>query len=272
MKVAIRLALVLGAIASAGCASGPSEVLVSAAASLRVPLEEIARVYANAGGDRVALNTASSSALARQIVEGAPVDLFVSADEAQMDVVARAERIVPESRVDLLSNQLAVVAPTSSALTVGELEALASPEVRRIGMGDPDGVPAGVYAKQALDARGLWDRVHSKVVPGRSVEAVLAAAENGHVDVAFVYATDARRSDQVGTLLVIAPDDGPRIVYPAAIVRGGDQSRARRFLDYLRGDEAQAVFARFGFLAAETGRPRPARSREPGSGGAPGLQ
>ena len=240
------LALVL--TVGLGCRRDPAEVLVSAAASLRVPLEEIAREYSNAGRGRIVLNTASSSSLARQIREGAPVDLFVSADTAQMAAVEGAGRIVEATLVDLLANQLAVIAPTHADVTVNSLEDLTAPGVARIGMGDPSAVPVGVYARRLLAARGLWDRLQPKVVPGRSVEMTLVATEAGHVDAAFVYLTDARRSTRVQTLLVVAPDDGPRIVYPAAVVRGGNEAGARRFLDHLQTAAGRAVFTRLGFV------------------------
>jgi len=246
-----RTMVALAVVAAVGCRETSSEVVVSAASSLRLPLEEISRTYADTGSDRIVLNSGSSSSLARQIVEGAPVDLFISADEAQMETVARAGRIVAGTRADLLSNQLAVIAPSDASVPVTRLEDLTAPEIRRIGMGDPAAVPVGVYARQLLTTSGLWHRVQSKVIPAGTAEIALAAAEAGHVDVAFVYLTDARRSSRVRTLLIIAPEAGPRIVYPAAVVLGGEnQTGARRFLEYLRGPDAKAAFTRYGFIVS----------------------
>jgi len=242
-----RALTVLLAVGAAGCAAASEEVVVSAAASLRPALEEAARAYAGDGGARVLVNAASSSSLARQIVEGAPVDVFISADAAQMAAVARAGRIVAGTRVDLLSNQLALVAPAGGSLDIESLADLADPDVRRIGMGDPAAVPVGVYARELLEAHGLWERLREKVVPGGSVEMTLAAAESGNVDVAFVYLTDARRSRRVRILMTITAGQGPRIVYPAAVVTGGrNQAGGRRFLEYLSG-EGRAVLAAHGF-------------------------
>ena len=248
---AVLIGTAMAGMAGAGCREADSDVLVSAASSLRVPLEELSRMYANRSGDRVVLNTGASSLLARQIVEGAPVDLFISADEAQMATVEHAGKIVPGTRVELLSNQLAVVAPSDGKAVVNDLNDLTAPTVRRVGMGNPAAVPVGVYSRQLLEARGLWERVQPKVVPAGTAEMALAAAEAGHVDAAFVYLTDARRSARVKTLLVIGRDEGPHIAYPAAIVpSGGNEPGARRFLQYLRGTEAQTLFTRYGFIVS----------------------
>ena len=236
-------------IAAAGCRDTSSDVLVSAASSLRVALEEIAQTYVHNGGDHVVLNSGASSSLARQIVEGAPVDLFISADEVQMATAERAGKVIRGTRVDLLSNQLAIIAPSDSQLVVKDVTDLTAPDIRRIGMGNPAAVPVGVYTRDLLTKRALWERVQPKVIPFEAAEVALAAAEAGHVDVAFVYITDAQRSSRVRTLLVIPREQAPPIVYPAAIVpAGGHEQGARRFLDYLRGTEAKAVFTRHGFI------------------------
>lgn len=248
---AVLVGTALAGVAAAACRQTDSDVLVSAASSLRVPLEEISQMYAKVGGERIVLNTGASSLLARQIVDGAPVDLFLSADEAQMATVEQSGKIVSGTRVELLSNQLAVVAPSAGDAVVNDLNDLTAPAVRRIGIGNPAAVPVGVYARQLLEARGLWERVQPKVVPAGTAEMALAAAEAGHVDVAVVYLTDARRSSRVRTLLVIARDQGPRIAYPAGIVpSGGNEPGARRFLEYLRGAEAKTVFRRYGFIVS----------------------
>jgi molybdate transport system substrate-binding protein len=235
------------AVAAVGCGGAPHEVLVSAAASLRPAIEEIGGAYRASGGDAVLVNTASSSSLARQIVAGAPVDLFISADERQMDAVEAAGRVAAGTRVVLLSNQLAVVAPADAPARLDSLDGLVEADVRRIGIGEPTAVPAGVYARELLTAKGLWERLQPKMVPGGSVETVLAAAGSGNVDVAFVYLTDAKRSRRVRTLLVVGVDEGPRIVYPAAVLVGGrNEAGARRFLEYLTR-QGRAVFSRHGF-------------------------
>lgn len=223
-------------------------ITVSAAVSLTDALSVIAREYGSAGRGSVRFNFAASNVLARQIVEGAPVDLFISADAAQMDVVDRAGRLQDGSRVNLVGNQLAIVVPSDRPRTFSRIGQIADPAFRRIALGDPAAVPAGVYAKQYLEKEGLWESVQSRIVPTASVRAALAAVQSGAADAAIVYRTDARTALHATVVWVVPTDRGPRIVYPAAIVRGTQRSaEARRFLDFLLGAVGDGVFARFGF-------------------------
>jgi molybdate transport system substrate-binding protein len=227
----------------------PRPITVSAAVSLTGALTAIAKDYADAGRGAVRLNFGASNILARQIVQGAPVDLFVSADEAQMDVVARAGRLTDGTRVNVAGNQLAVVVPSDRPRTFSSIAPIADPAFRRIALGDPAAVPAGVYAKQYLEKEGLWATVQPRIVPSASVRAALAAVESGAADAAIVYRTDARLALRATVAWVVPADRGPRIVYPAAIVRDTKNAdEAVRFLDYLRGADAARVFTRFGFI------------------------
>src|SRR5919198_1089151 len=152
-------------------------ITVSAAVSLTDALTAVAQEYARSGGGTVRFNFAASNILARQIVDGAPVDVFISADAAQMDVVARAGLLKDESRVDLLTNQLAVVVPNDRQRTFTSINDLTGQAYRRIAIGDPEAVPAGVYAKQYLEREGLWAAIKPRVVPSGSVRAALVAVE-----------------------------------------------------------------------------------------------
>lgn len=227
---------------------------VSAAISLTDALEAIAKAYAEAGGGPVRFNFAGSNVLARQLVNGAPADLFISADEAQMDVAAAAGVIDRTTRVDLLSNRLAVIVrPESSGSTIRQLSDLLRPEVKRIALGDPAAVPAGVYARDYLKASGVWTQLESKVVPVANVRAALAVVENGSADAAIVYETDAALSQHATTAFVVSGAHAPRIVYPAAVVSQSRQAAAaRRLLSFLRRAEASATFRRFGFTPIES--------------------
>jgi molybdate transport system substrate-binding protein len=230
-------------------------VLVSAAASLTDAMTAIAKGYEQATGVHVTLNVGASSALARQITNGAPVDVFVSADEAQMNLVARAGLVQPGTRVDLLSNQLVVVMPKSEAHPLGSARDLAAPAIHRLAMADPGAVPAGVYAKAYLESQGLWSAIQPKVVPTLDVRAALAAVDSGNVDAAFVYRTDAALSSRSTIVFAVPRDRGPKIVYPAAVVKDAPHPEAaRRFLAYLRGAEARARFEQFGFVVPGDGR------------------
>lgn len=230
-------------------------VTVSAAVSLTQAMEAAARAYEDSGGGAVRLNFAASNVLSRQIARGAPVDLFVSADEAQMALAAQAGAIEPATRVALLGNRLAVVTRPGTA-PPADVRALLAPAVRRIAIGDPAGVPAGVYAREYLRRVGLWDALQPRVVPVTSVRAALAAVENGSADAAFVYETDAAAARGARAAFVVSGAEAPRIVYPAAVVRTApNRPGAERLLAWLRGPAASAIFARFGFLPlARTGR------------------
>ena len=220
---------------------------VSAAVSLSEALEECAKTFKTRGGGEVRFNFAGSNVLARQIVNGAPADLFISADEEQMNVVERAGKIVQSSRVELLGNQLAVVATPERAALVREQFGRAAPEIRRLAIGDPAAVPAGVYARQFLAKQGLWTAYEPRVVPSANVRAALTAVETGSVDAAIVYITDAAVAKRAIVVLTIPASQGPKIVYPAAIVSNRHFAHSDQFLTFLRGAEASAIFARHKF-------------------------
>lgn len=226
-------------------------ITVSAAISLTDALTAAANVYADKFGGPVRFNFGASNVLARQIVNGAPVDLFISADELQMDIVARAGLLRDGSRVDVLTNQLAVVVPSDRKQTFTSIRNLTDPKFRRIAIGDPAGVPAGVYAKAYLEREGIWDALAPRMVPSASVRAALNAVESGAADAAIVYRTDARLSTRATVAWVVSREAGPKIVYPGAIVTTSPQpEEARRFLDFLRSARAAPVFERFGFTIA----------------------
>ena len=221
---------------------------VSAAVSLTDALTAIAEAYGREGRGALRLNFGASNVLARQITAGAPADVFISADEAQMDVVAAAQMMVDGSRVDLLRNQLAIVVPSDRPRTMTSARDLSGAAFRRIAIGDPAAVPAGVYAKAYLEKEGLWASLEAKMVPSGSVRAALAAVESGAADAAIVYRTDARVAMKATVAYVVPLDRGPRIVYPGAIVKNAAAPQeAKRFLEYLRGATAARIFERFGF-------------------------
>jgi molybdate transport system substrate-binding protein len=227
---------------------------VSAAVSLTNVLEEAARAYQEAGGGIVRFNFGSSNSLARQIAAGAPVDLFISADDAQMDVAANAGVLAPGTRVNLVGNRLAFLTRSGLERPVTVAEDLRGAGVARIALGDPEAVPAGVYAKRYLETLGLWTGLRAKVVPVASVRAAVAAVENGSADAAIVYESDTVVATRA-TVTVITDPRQPRIVYPAAIVAAAKARReAERFLDFLRGVEAAALFTRYRFVPLRPGR------------------
>ncbi len=228
---------------------------VSAAISLSNALEAIATAYAGAGGGPLRFNFAGSNVLARQLVNRAPADLFISADAAQMDVAAQGGAIDNASRIDLVGNRLAVItrSPSQGSPAIHRLDDLLRPDVKRIALGDPAAVPAGVYAREYLKAAGRWAQLESKVVPVANVRAALTVVENGSADAAIVYETDAGLATTAITAFVVLDANAPRIVYPAAIVAHTRQPEAaRRFLTFLRASAAGAIFRRFGFTPLAT--------------------
>jgi molybdate transport system substrate-binding protein len=220
---------------------------VSAAASLSDVLNDLAKRFEAASGVRVQINAAASNTLARQIVDGAPVDVFISADEAQMTAAETSGRIAKDTRVALLSNHLVIVVPQDVRNAIDRPADLATSRIRRVAMGQPDSVPAGVYGRMWLETLGLWASVKPKLVPMATVRAALAAVREGRADAGIVYATDALTTRAVRIVYRVPPGDGPRIVYPAAALAGPNEADARRFLAYLQSPEARRVFEAAGF-------------------------
>jgi molybdate transport system substrate-binding protein len=222
---------------------------VAAAASLSDVLREIGTQYETQRGDVAIFNFEASSLLVRQIIAGAPADLFISADEQTMNQLQQKGLIVKGSRRDLLANTLVIVVRADSRLRIASPRDLASPSIRNIAIAEPQTVPAGIYAKQYLQKTGVWDRIAQKIVPTGNVRGALAAVASGNADAGIVYATDALSSKSVRIAYEVRREDGPKIVYPAAVLTAAkNRVEAQRFLDYLSGDDARAIFRRFGFL------------------------
>jgi molybdate transport system substrate-binding protein len=227
--------LLLAALALASCARAPRELDVAAAISLQEALTEVARGWEAGGGEHVVFNFAGSNVLARQIRAGAPVDVFLPADTRTADSIKGSL----ETPVPLLSNMLVVVSntPMTSLRDLVPLE--------HVAIGDPSAVPAGVYARKALQQAQLWTAIEPKIVPCENVRAALAAVESGGAEAAIVYATDARLAKHTRVALTL---DSVKATYPIAVVRGAKHAEAaRRFVEYCRKPEATAVFAKYGF-------------------------
>lgn len=246
LRMCVSGITVLAAIGTPAIAQPPG-LVVSVAASVHDALAEIAGLYRAATGVTVAVNTGSSNTLARQIVAGARVGVFISADDLQMDMVEKAGRVVPGTRTRLLTNELAVVVPPDAPASM-TLASVLEGRLARIGMGEPSAVPAGVYGRRWLERQGTWERIAARVVPFPTVRAVLSAVEAGRVDAGIVYRTDAMTSN-VRVIARVAPKDHPYldIVAPAAVIAGKDEAEGRRFLAFLTGAPARAVLAKRGF-------------------------
>ncbi len=220
---------------------------VSAAASLAEVLKEIDTAFEKSTGTKVELNLGASSAMARQIEEGAPVDVFISADLAKMDGLEAKGLIDSATKEAQLSNSLVVVEPADSELGVTSGKDLAA--VGKIALADPKAVPAGIYAKAWLEKLGLWTEVEPRVVATENVRAALAAVESGNVDAGVVYKTDAAISKKVKIAYEVPTTEAPRITYPMAVLKDSkNPAAAKRYLDFLDSKEATAAFEKFGFL------------------------
>lgn len=226
-----------------------ANVRVSAAASLTDVLQEIAPLYEKQTGDGILFNFGASSMLARQIQEGAPADLFISADELKMDQLQQRGLIVKKSRRSILSNTLVIIVPGDSRLKIASPADLTDPAIRNIAVAEPQTVPAGIYAKAYLRKLRIWDRITHKIIPTDNVRAALAAVESGNAETGIVYKTDALISRAVRVAYEVPAAAGPEISYPAAVVADSRQKEAaQRFLDYLQSPPAQSLFRKYGFL------------------------
>lgn len=222
---------------------------VSAAASLADVLKELNAAFEKETGTKVQLNLGASSLLARQIGEGAPVDVFFSADEVKMEGLAKNGLLEPGTREAQLSNTLVVVVPADSGLKLTSMKELDSPAIKRIATGDPRAVPVGVYAREHLQKLGIWPAVESKIVAMENVRAALAAVESGNAEAGIVYKTDAAISAKVKIACEVPAAEGPRIVYPTAIVKGArNGAEAAAWLAFVDRPASHKVFEKFGFV------------------------
>jgi molybdate transport system substrate-binding protein len=224
------------------------EVRVAAAASLAEAVTEVAAAYEKTHGTKVVPVFAGSNVLARQIEEGAPLDVFLSADEATMKKLEQKKLVAGVA--PLLTNTLVLVVPADSTATVTATAGLA--DFQRIAIGDPAAVPAGVYAKAWLTQAGLWESIAPRCIGSENVRAALAAVEAGNTDAAIVYQTDAAISTKVKIAWTAPAEEAPPIVYPAAICTDSKQpEEARRFADFLSSPEAAKIFTARGFGRVE---------------------
>ena len=249
LALATLLALTTALLGAPAPASA-QPLTVSVASSLADVMADVGRAWAAAGGAGIQVNAGGSNVLARQVAQGARVDVFVSADHAQMEVAAASGRLVAGSTRDLLSNTLVVVVPEGAGPGTLAPADLASSRVTRVALGNPQSVPAGVYARQWLERAGLWPAVLPKVVPTLTVRGALAAVRAGRVDAGVVFATDARTAPDVAVAYRVPAADAPPIRYPAAVVRGPREDEAARFVQFMTSPAARAIFEAAGFLMA----------------------
>lgn len=257
------LAALLAAALPGARAQGPAPLrssaapLVLAAASLQEALSDIADRWAQLGHARPVLSFAASSALARQVMAGAPADLFVSADGEWMDVLAARGLIAAGTRADIAGNALVLVAPAGRATAIDlRNRALLARALAAgpLAMADPQSVPAGRYGRAALTALGVWPQVAPHVVRAENVRAALALVERGAAPFGIVYATDALAAPAVRIVARFPAASHPPITYPIARLRGATAGEAERFRRFVLSPAGRAILRRHGFLPPPPGR------------------
>ena len=236
-------------------ARAADEITVFGAASLTDALSEIAAQYEAQTGVVVRLSFASSSTLARQIESGAPAQVYASADVKWMDYLEERDLIAAASRVNPIGNRLVLIVPAASsietvALVPGlDLMALLGPD-GRIAVGDPAHVPAGIYARQALEYLGLWPQAEPRLARAENVRSALALVQLGETPLGIVYGTDAAVGRDIRVVGAFPEESHDPIVYPFGIVKGQGETLARAFLDYATGAPGLEIFERHGFSTA----------------------
>ncbi len=244
-----RVILALAALVAASHTLA-AELTVFAASSLADALKTLAPAYTAATGDTLRFNFGASGTLARQIKEGAPADVIISADELRLDQLTHGGLLLPGSRRTLLANTLVLVVAADNT-TITTISDLAQPGVRHVAFGEPATVPAGTYAKDYLSKLKLWKPLQSKAVFLDNVRAVLATVEAGNAEAGIVYKTDALNSKKVKIAAAVPQADGPAITYPASVLKNSKEpDAAKKYVAWLADPEAQAVFANHGFLPA----------------------
>jgi len=254
LKPALFIAFAVLWGAATGATNGqPRQIVVSAAISLKEAFSEIGGLYQSRTGGEVTFNFAASGELEKQIEAGAPVDVFASASEKEMDQL-QAKRLIDEaSRANFARNTLALVIPAGSEVALHSFADLAWPSVKRIAIGNPKTVPAGQYARQLLEKMQLWPKVESRLVLAENVRQVLDYVVRGEVEAGIVYSTDVQIAHGKATLAARTTDlDVDPIQYPIALVKDSVNSRAaRQFVDLVRSPEGIRILEKHGFLAAK---------------------
>jgi molybdate transport system substrate-binding protein len=230
-------------------ADTPKSITVFAAASLTNVLQELGDGYTKDSSVPVRFSFAASSTLARQIENGSPADIFFSADLEWMDYLQARKLIQTATRRDIVGNQLVLIAPVDSKLTLKiqpHFALAAALGKGRLATGDPDSVPVGRYAREALTNLGVWDQISPRLVSADSVRAALAFVDRGEAMLGIVYSTDALIDEKVRVIDIFPPDTHMPIIYPAAVTVAASAD-AEKFLNFIRGPAGDLVFRRYGF-------------------------
>jgi molybdate transport system substrate-binding protein len=247
----LGLALALAVAPTAAARAQANGVVIFAAASLKNALDEIAADWSKAASKPMPkISYAASSALAKQLEQGAPADLFISADTDWMDYVAKKNLIVADTRVSLLGNKIVLIAPKESKVTIDVRQGFDLTKALnggKLAMANVDAVPAGKYGKSALEKLGAWDGVKDKIAQAENVRAALLLVSRAEAAVGIVYSTDAAAEPNVKIVGTFPDGSHAPIIYPAAVTKDSRAADAKPFLDYLKSTRARPAFEKQGF-------------------------
>ncbi len=234
-------------------AAQTSTLLVAAAASLQKALQAVTPLYVQANPNQtINYNFAASGALQQQIEQGAPADVFISAAAKPIKALQEKGLLESGTQKNLLTNQLVLIIPKQTSVSLTDFKQLVQPEVKRIAVGEPRSVPAGQYATEVLKNLGILEQVQSKFVLGNNVKSVLTAVETGDVDAGIVYITDAKGSDKVTIAATADEKLHAPIVYPIAVLKASKAlDESKRYVEFLQSNSAKAVFEKYGFGIAK---------------------
>ena len=246
------MALLFGVGLAAAAPQSKTEIIVSAAISLKDALDEVTNLWAAANPNvSIKTNYGASGTLQLQIEQGAPVDVFISAAPKQMDALASKGLLLEGTRKDLLRNEIVLIVPQDSTLGITKFQDLLKPNVKKVALGEPVAVPAGKYAQEVLTHLGIYDQVNAKAVLAKDVRQVLTYVETGDVDAGIVYTTDALSSNKVKIVAEASADSHEPVIYPVAVIKTTKYPTvAQAFEDFLFGPQARAVFQKYGFTLA----------------------
>lgn len=254
MIIAFFLAIGCSQISNSPIKTSPqTELKISAAASLTNAMKAIEPLYLKENPDiKIIYNFASSGSLQRQIEQGAPVDLFVSAAPKQMNALSEKGLIIEETRQDLLTNQMVLIVPRDNNKKVKDFKSLLGNEIRKIAIGEPKSVPAGKYAKEILTSLRIFKTIEPKLVYGKDVRQVLNYVATENVDGGIVYSSDTKMTDKVKIAAIAPKDSHSPIVYPIAVIQNSKNiEAAKEFIKFVSSDSAETEFKKYGFKLAK---------------------
>lgn len=248
LKKPLKIIIALLIICVANIANAEQKITVFAAASLTNAMSEIAKQYESEQSIKTQTSFSASSELAKQIENGAPADIFMSADSKWMNYLQDKKIIDASSSVNILSNRLVIIAPKAKIFKVQTDKSFnfASTFHGKLCTGETESVPVGIYAKQSLKALNWWDSVKTRIVGTIDVRAALVFVERGECDAGIVYETDAKVSDKVEIVATLPDESHEPIVYPLALVKSA-KPEAKGFYEYLKSEKAKAIFMKYGF-------------------------